>query len=433
MLNLQKLQAVNGLQGQIQVPGDKSITHRALMIGAVAQGTTILRNFATGEDCQTTSKALKDLGVHMEQNQQALIIHGQGFAGLRQPFHTLQMNNSGTTTRLLLGLLAGSNFKARLNGDDSLKRRPMARVSQPLAQLGADITTNQGYLPLVIEGQSLKSTTIQLKVASAQVKSAIILAALQAQGTTKIQELLPTRNHTELMLQQFGANLVTDATNQTITVDSTGTLVGQPINVPGDISSAAFFLVAAAITPHSKITIKNVGLNPTRTKILTVLKQMGARIAITPHTAPGEPRGDVSIQTSHLQPIQLTESDIPALIDELPLLALLAAHADGVSQINGAQELRFKESDRLKTVAQELQKLGVVIQELPDGWIIDGTKKKHIQDVHLDSHGDHRIGMMLIIAALNSDAPLTLNNEAAIAISYPRFLTTLKKLLGARL
>ena len=420
----------NGLSGRLTVPGDKSISHRAVMLGALAKGETRIRHFLPGQDCLTTVKAFQDLGVRIDREGESLLVYGQGLRGLKAADKALDMGNSGTTTRLLLGILAGSSFASQLIGDASLSKRPMKWVSQPLAKFGAEIALSPaGTLPATVKGHKLRGAEIQLEVASAQVKSAAIFAALAADSPSTIIEKLPTRNHTEIMLRQFGADITTEADNLTIHVQPGQELLGQEVEVPGDMSSAAFWLTAGAIVPNSKVTLSRVNLNPTRTGIVKVLEQMGAKISIEQVPSKGEELGNLTIETSQLAPVKLTAADIPAVIDELPLVALLAACADGSSEIRGAEELRVKETDRIKTVSQELGKLGVEITELPDGMIIKGRKNWQVKDDTLDSHGDHRLGMMAAIAALKSDKPLRLANEDSISVSYPGFFSDLEKLV----
>lgn len=420
----------NGLHGELSVPGDKSISHRALLLGSISQGKTIIDHFLWSEDCQHTLKSMQDLGVSIQTVGKQVIVNGKGFAGLKPAADWLEMGNSGTTTRLLMGLLAGRPFKSYLRGDASLSKRPMKRVSEPLAAMGAQISTSPtGTLPVEIDGQTLHSAKIKLQVASAQVKSALIFAALQADSPSTIIEKLPTRNHTELMLRQFGADLTTAADNLTITVNPHPQLVGQLVKVPGDISSAAFFMVAAAIVPHSNVILKNVNLNPTRTGILKALKKMQAAITVEKHDVSGEPQGDIEVKFSQLQPIEITAAQIPAVIDELPLVALLAACATGTSKITGAAELRVKETDRIATVTAELKKLGVKVEELPDGMVIHGISQWEPQTNQLESYGDHRIGMMLAVAALRSKKQFELNGSDAVAVSYPNFFIDLQSLI----
>lgn len=422
------LPARMGLHGSLLVPGDKSISHRAVMLGAISEGETEISHFLTGEDCETTIKAFQALGVRIEQAGTNVRVEGQGLANLKAPAQPLSMGNSGTTTRLIMGILAGSSFSTTLIGDQSLQRRPMRRVSEPLKEFGGEVQlTADGTLPATIIGHQLHGAKYEMKVASAQVKSALIFAALQAKQSSIIVEKLPTRNHTEIMLHQFGAHIRT-VDNKVIIVDPGEKLVGQEVTVPGDMSSAAFFLVAATIVPHSKVTLKGVNLNPTRTGIIDILQQMGAKLSIEEQFSTGEPSGDITVENSALRPIHLTDEDIPAVIDELPLVALLAACSDGQSTIRGAQELRVKETDRIKTVVAELRKLGVQVKDLPDGMVIDGRPSWDIQDPQLDSYGDHRLGMMDAIAALKADQPLQLAHEDAV--SYPGFFADLATLLG---
>ncbi|USS84505.1 3-phosphoshikimate 1-carboxyvinyltransferase [Fructilactobacillus myrtifloralis] len=422
--------APHGLHGQLEVPGDKSISHRALMLGAVATGTTTIEHWLPGADCLHTLQALRDVGVIIERQGTQVTVQGQGGAQhFTAPTAPLEMGNSGTTTRLLMGLLSGAPFTSTLVGDASLQQRPMQRVTTPLAELGVTIDlTEAGTLPAHVHGGPVHGGTVRLAVASAQVKSAVLLAGLTAPEPTVVVEKLPTRDHTEIMLRQFGAEVTTAADHRTITLQPHPQLTGQTVVVPGDLSSAAFFLVAATIVPNSEIRLTNVNLNPTRTGILRVLTEMGADVTVQPMTSAGEPRGDLIVRSQQLRPIHLTASEIPAVIDELPLVALLAATANGTSTIRGAAELRVKETDRIAVLKTELEKLGVTVSEYPDGLAITGRPEWQPQTTQLDSHGDHRIGMMLAIAALRSQTPLTLQNESAVAVSYPQFFTDLEHL-----
>lgn len=422
-----------GLHGTLLLPGDKSISHRALLIGAISNGETVIKHFLHSNDCLNTLQAIRALGIDVAQHGADIIVHGKGLHGLKQPAEPLDMGNSGTTTRLIMGLLAGQNFQSELNGDSSLQKRPMRRVSDPLTTMGADIqTTAAGTLPVKIVGRSLHGADIKLQIASAQVKSALILAALLADGPSTIIEKIPTRDHTERMLRKFGANVQTASDKLTITVEPQPDLKGQTITVPGDMSSAAFFLVAGTIIPNSDITLRNVNINKTRTGILDALLKMGADIQVHELASQGEPVANLRVKSAPLSPIKLGEEDIPAIIDELPLIALLAACAHGQSTITGAQELRFKETDRIATVTQELHKLGVPVKELPDGMIIEGQPVWRINDPILDSHGDHRIGMMMAIAALRSTTRLSLNEPEAVSVSYPAFFADLNSLLNQK-
>lgn len=414
-----------GLHGTLAVPGDKSLSHRGLILGAISQGTTTLHGFLPAADCLSTLTALQALGVPIHRDGTTVTITGRGLHGLSQPKQPLDMGNAGTATRLLAGLLAGQPFATTLIGDASLSRRPMERVRQPLQAMGAQIELTAGHLPMRINGQRLHGGHTDMQVASAQVKSALILAALQADGPSTIVEQLPTRDHTERLLRQFGGHIETAADERTITVTPQPQLQGQTVQIPGDFSSAAFFLTAASIVPKAHIRLTQVGLNPTRTGLLNVLQRMGGHVTVTPQTQTTEPVGDIEVSCARLHPIQLTAADIPAIIDELPLVALLAATADGISTVSGAAELRVKETDRIATIVTELQKLGVVITAQPDGFTIDGRATWHQPKENLDSHGDHRIGMMMAIAALRLPQPTQLAGAEAVDISYPTFFEDL--------
>ncbi|MCH5463372.1 3-phosphoshikimate 1-carboxyvinyltransferase [Lactobacillus sp. LC28-10] len=418
-----------GLHGELTVPGDKSISHRGIMLGAISEGTTTLTHFLTSADCLSTLAAFQQLGVPIERQGTTVNVHGVGLNGLKASSTPLDMGNSGTTTRLIMGLLSGQPFSTTLMGDASLSKRPMKRVSEPLATMGADITTTDGHLPVTIRGQQLHGVNYQLKVASAQVKSALILAALQANEPTTLTELLPTRDHTERMLTAFGGEITTADDGVTITVQPQPHLKGQSMTVPGDMSSAAFFMTAASLVPGSEITLKDVGLNHTRTGLLDILNAMGGKISVKSQPTNGEPIGDLTIQTAKLEPINIGKEQIPAVIDELPLVALLAAKADGVSRITGAEELRVKETDRISAIVSEFKKLGIAIEELPDGFVIDGRKPWYVVDPVLDAHDDHRIGMVLGIAALLVKTPLQLKGADSVRISYPEFFDDLDQLL----
>nr|WP_173667617.1 3-phosphoshikimate 1-carboxyvinyltransferase [Lentilactobacillus buchneri] len=420
----------NGLHGELAVPGDKSISHRGIMFGAISEGTTILHHFLTAEDCLSTLKAFQQLGVPITRDGDTVTIQGVGLHGLHQAEQPLDMGNSGTTTRLIMGLLAGQNFPSELTGDASLSKRPMRRVSEPLAEMGANIEVTDGHLPAVINGEQLHGVDYHLKVASAQVKSALILAALQADGVSILVEKQPTRNHTEKMLRAFGAEIETESDDVTITVHPEPHMKGITLNVPGDMSSAAFFMVAASLVPGSKVTLRNVGMNDTRTGLYSILKRMGGRISLSNEQSTGEPTADLTVEAAELKPIEIGADEIPAVIDELPLVALLAAKANGISKITGAGELRVKETDRISAIVTEFRKLGIDIQELNDGFIIDGRKPWQVLDSKLDSHGDHRIGMVMAVAALLVDQPLTLTGADSINISYPEFFDDLATLIA---
>jgi len=423
---------VSALRGTIYVPGDKSISHRAVMLGSIAQGTTTISNFLAGEDCLSTIDCFRKMGVAITQNGTDVIVEGRGIEGLKEPTEILNVGNSGTTTRLLLGILAGCPFHACLIGDESIAKRPMARVTKPLSRMGARIDGRDGggYTPLSIRGGSLQPIRYSSPVASAQVKSAILLAGLMADGTTTVTEPMKSRDHTERMVRLFGGEVAVDGL--TVTVSGKQQLKGADVYVPGDISSAAFFLVAGAIAPNSEIVLKNVGLNPTRIGIIDVLQQMGADLTIeNVRNEETEPIGDITIRTSMLKAIEIGGSLIPRLIDEIPIIALLATQAEGTTIIKDAHELKVKETDRIATVVSELRKLGADVEATEDGMVIRGKARLHSTDRQVDSHGDHRIGMMLAIASCITEGNVTLSRSEAIAVSYPNFFDHLQSLIQA--
>lgn len=417
------------LQGSIQVPGDKSVSHRSIIFGAIAEGDTHVKNFLRSNDCLATLQAFRQMGVTVDEKYGELIVHGVGLNGLSASSADLDMQNSGTSTRLLAGLLAGQDFTSHMVGDASLSKRPMGRVITPLTEMGAELSATEGHLPMTVKGQALHGINYRLPVASAQVKSAILLAALTAKGKTVIEEPLPSRDHSERMLALFSPESI-ERTGDKIHIRPGYPLKGQEVIVPSDISSAAFFLVAGAIVPGSKVTIESVGMNPTRTGIIKVLEQMGADLTIDSIETAGEPMANLTIQAGPLKPFNITEKDIPALVDEVPILALLAARANGVSTISGAAELRVKESDRLAAIATEFKKLGIQIEEKPDGLIITGsTEPLQVEDKQLESYGDHRIAMTLKVASLLTDQAVNIQDEECMAVSYPDFTKDLNQLL----
>ena len=423
--------SAHGLHGHVTVPGDKSISHRALMFGAIAKGQTVITNFLASDDVLHTMTVFRNLGVAIQQNENSVRIQGQGFDGLTPPKKPLDMGNSGTSTRLLMGLLSKQNFDMSIIGDESLSQRPMTRVMKPLTEMGAkiDLTAN-GTLPGIIQANAtLRGITYDMPVASAQVKSAILLAGIQAEGETCVIEKIASRDHTERMLRQFGGQL--ESKNGVITLKKQQQLQGQHVDVPADISSAAFFLVAALITPNSELTINRVGINPTRDGILKILTRMGASIEVTPIDSQGEPLADLTVRTQTLHGIDITAADIPSAVDELPIIALAATQADGDTIISGAEELRVKETDRIATVISELSKLGANIEEKPDGMIIHGGQSLTADNdaVLLDSCGDHRIAMMNAIAALITTGDVILTGEDAMSVSYPGFLEDLSEVM----
>lgn len=416
-----------GLSGSLKIPGDKSISHRSVMFGAIANGVTTVTNFLPGDDCLSTISCFRKLGVQIEENDNNLRIAGKGFAGLIEPKEFLDVGNSGTTIRLMLGILAGRPFFSALQGDASIGKRPMTRVTVPLREMGAQIEgrENGKFTPLAIRGGNLNPIHYQMPVASAQVKSSLLFAGLQAQGETVIIEKAESRDHTERMIRQFGGEIKKE--NGVIAIKGGQTLTASHVHVPGDISSAAFFVVAGSIIPDSEIILKNVGLNPTRTGILDVMLNMGANIEIRPGDEGSfEPFGDLIIKSSQLKGTIIEGDLIPRLIDEIPVIALLATQAEGQTIIRDAQELKVKETNRIDTVVQELKKLGARIEPTEDGMIIYGKSK--LSGGTVSSHGDHRIGMMLAIAAAICSEEVYLENPTAISVSYPNFFNHLNSL-----
>jgi len=419
---------IHKLFGELNIPGDKSISHRSVMFGSIAHGKTTVTNFLPGEDCLSTISCFRKLGIKIEETEEELIIHGNGFDGLKEPNEILDVGNSGTTIRLLLGILAGRPFFSTLVGDRSIGKRPMTRVTEPLTKMGAAIDGREHglYTPISIRGGKLNPIHYKLPVPSAQVKSALILAGLQAEGESVIIEPAAARDHTERMIRMFGGEIHQE--NGSIRVTGGQRLTAAHVHVPGDISSAAFFLVAGAIVPDSEIVLKNVGLNPTRTGIIEVMKKMGAAIElISNQDDTFEPSGDIVIKTSKLTGTVIEGDLIPKLIDEIPIIALLATQAEGQTIIKDAEELKVKETNRIDTVVQELKKLGASIEATEDGMIINGNSQ--LTGGTVSSHGDHRIGMMLSIAALLCKHDVFLEDAEAISVSYPNFFTHLNSLI----
>ena len=419
-----------GLNGTIRVPGDKSISHRSIIFGSIAKGQTIVQDILRGEDVLSTIRVFRDLGVSIEDDGEVIRIQGRGFHGLSAPENPLDMGNSGTSMRLISGVLAGQDFAATMIGDDSLSKRPMDRIAQPLRQMGV-VLAGQGKRdlpPLTIQGNpQLQPISYQLPVASAQVKSALIFAALQADGQSTIIEKEKTRDHTEDMIRQVGGQI--DVDGKTITIQGGQEFTAQTVVVPGDISSAAFWLVSGLIVPNSRIVLENVGMNQTRTGILDVIAQMGGRVTI-------ENQDDLAksatlvVETSSLTATVIKGELIPRLIDELPIIALLATQANGQTIIADAEELRVKETDRIQVVADSLNAMGANVQPTPDGMVITGPTPLH--GAQLVTYGDHRIGMMAAIAALLvQDGDVYLDRAEAINTSYPSFFNDLEALQDA--
>ena len=419
---------VNHLKGSIRVPGDKSISHRSIIFGSLAEGETKVYDILRGEDVLSTMQVFRDFGVEIEDKDGVITIQGVGMDGLKAPQNALDMGNSGTSIRLISGVLAGADFEVEMFGDDSLSKRPMDRVTLPLKKMGVTISgqTERDLPPLHLKGtKNLRPIRYELPIASAQVKSALIFAALQAQGQSVIIEKECTRNHTEDMLQQFGGDLSVDG--KKITVQGPQKLSGQTVVVPGDISSAAFWLVAGLIVPNSRVVLKNVGINETRTGIIDVIRAMGGKLEIT-DMDPIAKSATLTVETSDLKGTEIGGALIPRLIDELPIIALLATQAQGQTVIKDAEELKVKETDRIQVVADALNSMGATITPTADGMIIKGKSTLH--GAKVNTFGDHRIGMMTAIAALLvADGEVELDRAEAINTSYPSFFDDLETLI----
>jgi len=417
-----------GLHGSLRIPGDKSISHRSIMFGSLAKGVTTVRDILRGEDVLSTMQVFRDLGVTIEDDGDVVRIHGVGFDGLKAPQNKLDMGNSGTSIRLISGVLAGQDFEVEMFGDDSLSKRPMDRVTIPLRQMGVEVSgqTDRDLPPLKMHGsKSLNPIHYQLPVASAQVKSALIFAALQADGESVIIEKEKTRNHTEDMIQQFGGQLQVDG--KEIRISGGQSFTAQEVVVPGDISSAAFWLVAGLVVPNSKIVLENVGINETRTGIIDVIKDMGGKIALSDIDQVAK-SATITVETSELKGTEIGGDIIPRLIDELPIITLLATQAQGKTVIRDAEELKVKETDRIQVVADALNAMGADIVPTEDGMIISGKTALHGAEVN--TLGDHRIGMMTAIAALLvQDGEVDLQRAEAINTSYPSFFSDLEGLI----
>jgi 3-phosphoshikimate 1-carboxyvinyltransferase len=419
-----KVEPAAALRGHIAVPGDKSISHRAVLLGAIADGETSVRGFGRSQDTEATIGAVRALGATVHHDDvDALRIEGGGLRGLREPGEPIDCGNSGTTIRLLAGILAGQHGRFGLTGDDSLRRRPMERIAGPLAQLGAQVETTDGMPPLTIAGGDLHGIRYELPVASAQVKSCVLLAGLYAQGRTTVVEPLPTRDHTELMLQAGGVQVRRQ--QRRISVGPAERLSLGEVAVPGDFSAAAPFIVAATLLPGSELTIHDVGLNPRRTGLLDVLARMGARVTIFHrHRSGGEPVGDLEVLSAELVATSVTGDEVPLLVDELPLFALAASSARGTSGVAGARELRVKETDRIETVTASLRALGGRVTATDDGLEIRGVPAR-LRGGAMSSHGDHRIAMLGAVAGLVSRDGVQLGGPEAVAVSFPGFFELL--------
>lgn len=424
-----KLKKVKGLKGTISIPGDKSISHRAVMFGSLAKGTTHITNFLSGADCLATIDCFRAMGVEIEQDGTEVTVHGNGLHGLKKPEKQLDVGNSGTTTRLISGILCGQDFEVTLSGDESLNKRPMGRIVKPLTTMGAEIESinGDGCAPLRISGKPLKAVHYESPVASAQVKSAVLLAGLYADGKTSVTEPALSRNHTELMLESFGVQVLTEGT--TASVIPPKEMTATDIAVPGDISSAAFFIAAGLVTPDSCITLKQVGINPTRNGIIKVCEAMGADLTMSNvKDDNGEPTADITVKTSRLKGTEIGGELIPTLIDEIPVIALMAAFAEGETVIKDAAELKVKESNRIDLTVDNLVKMGADAEATDDGMIIRGGNP--LKGVSVYCKYDHRIAMTFSIAGINAEGTTVIEDAECVDVSYPNFYEQLHMLAG---
>ncbi len=424
------VEPAGALSGEITVPGDKSISHRAMILGAIADGVTTIRGFLDGEDTVATLKAFESMGIGVDRASPTLLkITGKGMRGLKAPSGVIDAGNSGTTARLLTGLLSAQPFTSTITGDASLRTRPMGRIITPLTEMGASISgeKNNTLLPLTISGRSLKGISYRTPVASAQLKSAILLAGLYAEGETTVTEPAKSRDHTERMLKAFGAELTVEGNS--VTLKPAGALTGRRVEVPGDISSAAFLAVGAIITKTSEITIKGVGVNPTRTGVIKILGAMGAKLEFkNMREVSGEEVADITVRSSALKAIEITGAELLPAIDEFPIICVAAAFAEGTTVISGAGELRVKESDRIAVMAESLKAVGVKCSEREDGISIEGSAGAELTGGKVKSHGDHRIAMSMAIAALKTDSGIEIEGPGAARVSFPGFFELLSEL-----
>ncbi len=420
------------LQGKVKVPGDKSISHRAVIIGSIAKGDTNIENFLRSDDCMRTIDCFRKMGIEIDFEDGTVTVKGKGLMGLHEPTDVFDVGNSGTTIRLIAGILAGQKFHSTLTGDETIRRRPMGRIVEPLKKMGAVVHGRQrdNLAPLVIIGKELKGITYEMPMASAQVKSAVLLAGLYAKGTTTVVEKEPTRDHTERMLEYFGAAIKLE--DKKISIEGGNEFSGKKVSIPGDISSAAFLMVAASIVPGSDILIRDVGVNPGRTGIIDVLHRMGAGIEVrNERILSNEPVADISVRFSQLNATELSGSIIPKIIDEIPVIAVAATQAKGKTVIKGAEELRFKESDRIKTTVHELRRLGANIEEARDGIIVYGPTK--LKKGICQSYGDHRIAMISAIAGLAASDKVVVEKIECIETSFPGFASIINSLSASPL
>ncbi len=421
------LKKTDKIEGIIEVPADKSITHRSIMLSSIAEGISAVKNYLMADDCFRTLEAFKQMGVEIDISKDTLFIKGKGL-NLQKPEKSIYCGNSGTTARLLSGILVGQNFESSITGDESLSKRPMNRIMKPLSQMGAVIDSKEGYLPLkFFKKGDLNGIQYKNDKASAQVKTSVLFAALYAKGETVYSEPYKSRDHSERMLKSFGADIKTEG--NIVIINPGRKLKAAEITVPGDISSAAFFIVAALIVPDSNLTIKNVNFNPTRNALVEVLLKMGADIKIfNQREISGETVCDMTIKSSKLKAVDIGSEIIPAMIDEIPVFALAAACAQGRTKVSGADELRVKESDRIKVIAGEFSKLGIEIEEKEDGFIINGNPEKDLIGADVESFGDHRIAMTLAVASLIAKGEMRIKNSECVNISFPDFFEVLKSI-----
>ncbi|MGG1659666.1 3-phosphoshikimate 1-carboxyvinyltransferase [Brevibacillus sp. NRS-1366] len=424
MLRVRQAQKV---EGTVRVPGDKSISHRAVMFGSLAKGTTTIEGFLPGADCLSTISCFRSMGIEIEQQGDKVTVHGKGWYGLQEPSEHLEVGNSGTTIRLMAGIMSTQPFHVVMEGDESIAKRPMRRVIGPLRQMGAKIDGRRDgeFTPLAIRGGELQGIAYHSPVASAQVKSAILLAGLQAKGVTSVTEPHLSRDHTERMLQAFGVQVVRDGL--TVSVEGGQELQGRAISVPGDISSAAFLIAAVMMVPGSKLLIENVGINPSRTGIIDVVRAMGGSLElVNERIVNEEPVADLLVTHSELHGVEIAGDIIPRLIDEIPVIAVIATQAKGRTVIRDAEELKVKETDRIATVVSQLSKFGAKVTPTDDGMIIEGETS--LKAAVIDSHGDHRIGMAMAVAGLAALGETVIENDDAIAVSFPGFAELLQQI-----
>lgn len=433
-MSVKEIKAMGALKGEVQIPGDKSISHRAVMLGSIARGTTEISHFLNGADCLSTIHCFQKMGIEIEQSKDLVLVHGRGLRGLKAPRGILDTGNSGTTTRLICGILSGQNFSSVLSGDDSLNSRPMKRIMDPLNQMGARITSIQdnNCAPLRIEPGTLHGIRYVSPVASAQVKSSVLLAGLYADSPVSVTEPVLSRNHTELMLGSFGADISSELHadgSATASVSPCAELYGQKVQVPGDISSAAYFIAAGLLVPGSRLLVKNVGINPTRAGFLEICRKMGADIGyLNRQSQGGEETADLLVTPKPLTGTVIEGAVIPSLIDEIPILAVMAAFAEGTTVIRDAAELKVKETNRIQTVTENLLAMGAEIIPTEDGMIIHGTGA--LKGTQIQSHLDHRIAMAFSVAALAAEGTATILDSQCVDVSYPGFFAQLMDLSG---